>query len=319
MPATFGCQVVGFCVVLPLNCHCMENKKLKSHLAILTVNIIFGVGIPVTKYLLDNWVDPMTYMTMRCVGAALMFWTVSLFLPKEKVKPRDLAVIILGGLMGFIVSQTLTAWALNYTSPVYYSLIATLTPVAVMLMAALFLREGITAKKTWGVILGVAGAVLMVVFKWHAEAGSNDFIGIMLTILSLLTWAGYLIITRKVSEKYTPVTQMKWIFLVSAVAVLPFSWNGIVECNLFNGSRSDGLWLGISAMAFIVVFATVLGYFFIPFAMKHLKTTTVSIYTNMQPVVASFVAIGLGQDLLTWDKIVAAVLILLSAYIVTRE
>ena len=70
-------------------------------------------------------------------------------------------------------------------------------------------------------------------------------------------------------------------------------------------------------MAFIVIGATALGYFLIPFAMKYLQATTVSIYTNLQPVIASFVAIMLGQDVLTWDKPVAGVLVLLSAYIVT--
>ena len=70
-------------------------------------------------------------------------------------------------------------------------------------------------------------------------------------------------------------------------------------------------------MAFIVLMATVLGYFLIPFAMRWLSATTVSIYTNLQPMVASFVAIIIGQDRLTWDKPVAALLVLLSAYIVT--
>jgi hypothetical protein len=44
----------------------------------------------------------------------------------------------------------------------------------------------------------------------------------------------------------------------------------------------------------------------------------VSTYTNLQPVVASLVAIAVGQDLLTWDKPVAALLVLLGAYIVTK-
>ena len=42
-----------------------------------------------------------------------------------------------------------------------------------------------------------------------------------------------------------------------------------------------------------------------------------SIYTNLQPVVASLVAIAIGQDVLTWDKPVAGILVLASAYIVT--
>ena len=70
-------------------------------------------------------------------------------------------------------------------------------------------------------------------------------------------------------------------------------------------------------LAFIVLGATALGYFLIPFAMKYLQATTVSIYTNLQPVVASVIAIILGQDILTWDKPVAGILVLLSAYIVT--
>ena len=76
-------------------------------------------------------------------------------------------------------------------------------------------------------------------------------------------------------------------------------------------------WAGVLETAFIVICATALGFFLIPFAMKHLQATTVSIYTNLQPVIASFVAILLGQDILTWDKPVAGILVLLSAYIVT--
>ena len=289
---------------------------MEGHAAVMTANVIFGLGVPVTKYLLDQWVTPMTYMATRCIGAALIFWVISLFLPKEHVERKDLFVIMLGGLLGFVISQTLTAWALDFTTPVYFSLIATLTPVATMLMAALFLNEKITGMKTLGVVLAILGAALMVFVGWVGGAGRNDLLGIFLAILSVLTWVVYLLITRKVSQKYTAVTQMKWIFLVSTIAVLPFSWREFPATALYGGQTD---WAGIAAMAFIVIFATVLGYFMIPFAMQYLKATTVSIYTNIQPVVASLVAIAIGQDLMTWDKPVAAVLVLLGAWLVTRE
>lgn len=298
----------------------METNKLQGHMAVLAANIIFGLGVPVTKYLLDWWVTPMTYMAARCVGAALVFWLISLFLPRERVERRDLLVIMGGGLLGFVISQTLTAWALKYTTPVYFSLIAMLTPMATMLMAALFLREGITRMRATGVFIGIVGALLMILMGWQgAGSGSNDLLGIGLAILSLLTWAVYLIITRKVSQRYTAVTQMKWIFLVSTIAVLPFAWGEFGSTMLFGQTYGwEGL-VGWSAMLFIVLFATVLGYFAIPFAMKYLRATTVSVYTNLQPVVASLVAFAIGQDALTWDKPVAAVLVLLSAYIVTKH
>ncbi len=296
-----------------------RRGKAEGHAAIIAANAIFGLGVPVSSYLLRDWVTPNVYMASRCVGAALVFWGLSLFAPRERVAGRDLAVIVLSGLLGFVVSQTLTAWALVYTTPVYFSLIATLTPVATMILAAVFLDEGITGMKAAGVFAGIAGAALMVALKWQDGSGSNDLLGIFFALMSLLTWAVYLTVTRKVSQRYTALTQMKWVFLVSSVVVLPYTVAEFGTTRLYGGP-ADAEWLtGMAAMLFIVVFATVLGYFMIPFAMKYLKATTVSVYTNLQPVVASLVAIAMAQDTLTWDKPAAAALVMAGAYLVTKQ
>lgn len=294
----------------------MDTNKWSGHAAIISANVIFGLGVPVTKDLLTDWVSPMGYMASRCVGAALIFWVISLFTRREHVERKDLIVIMLSGLLGFVISQTLTAWALKFTTPVYFSLVAALTPVAVMLLAAVFLKENITFLKSVGVALAIAGGVLMLYKSWAGGgSGSDDLLGIGLAVLSVLTWAIYLIVTRKVSAKYSPVTQMKWTFLISSVVVLPVAL-AEPQQPLFSSAAN---WVGIAEMLFIVVFATVLGYFLIPYAMKWLRATTVSIYTNLQPVVASLVAIAIGQDILTWDKPVAGVLVLLGAYFVTLK
>lgn len=294
----------------------MDKHKIEGHSAVLLANVIFGLGVPATKLLLDEWVSPMAYMATRCMGAAAIFWLISLFMPRERVERRDLLVIMGGGLLGFVVSQTLTAWALHFTTPVYFSIIATLTPVATMVCAALLIGERLSMRGALGVAIGVVGALLMVMVGWQGGSGMNDLLGIGLAVLSLLTWAVYLIITRKVSVKYTAVTQMKWVFLVSTLAVLPFSWTDLQASRLYS---SQWAWSGVAEMAFIVVFATVAGFFAIPFALRYLKTTTVSVYTNLQPIVASFVAIAIGQDLLSWDKPVSLALVLLSAWIVTNS
>jgi drug/metabolite transporter (DMT)-like permease len=294
----------------------MEKNKIAAHASLLVANIIFGLGVPITKLLLDNWVSPMAWMATRCIGAAVIFWAVSLFMPKEKVPIKDLFVIMIGGLIGFLVSQTFTAWAIDYSTPTYVSFIGTLTPVMTMVCAALFIGERISGRGLVGVVIGIIGAMLMVVMNWQGGAGKNDVLGIGFALLSLLTWAIYLIITRKVSAKYSAVTQMKWIFLVSSVAILPFSWSDLAHSTLYSSAWQ---WSGVLEMAYIVVLATVVGFFAIPFASRYLKATTVSVYTNLQPILASFVAIALGQDLLTWDKPVALILVLLSAYMVSKR
>ena len=292
----------------------MDSKKLQSHGAILLANTIFGLAVPVTKLLLDDWVTPMGYMASRSLGACLVFWLLSLFLPKEKVERRDLLILLSGGLLGFVVSQTLAAWALDYTSPIYYSLVAALTPVVVMLCAAVFLNECLTPVKAISVLLGIGGTVLMVLMSQSLGSGRNDLIGIALSFLCVLTWALYLIVTRNVSSKYSPVTQMKYVFLISAAVTVPIALPELSANALYTSACS---WEGILEMAFVILGATALGFFLIPFAMRHLQATTVGVYTNVQTLVAAFVAIIIGQDTLTWDKPVATLLVLLSAFMVT--
>lgn len=293
-----------------------NNNRIAAHGALLTANLIFGLGVPITKLLLDNWVSPMAWMASRCIGAALIFWGISLFMPKEKVVTRDLFVIMVGGLIGFLVSQTFTAWAIDYSTPTYVSLIATLTPVMTMVCATLFIGERCSWKGFVGIAVGIVGAMLMVAMNWQGGTGKNNVLGIGFALLSLLTWAIYLIITRKVSARYSAVTQMKWIFLVSSVAILPFSWSDLTHSTLYSPAWQ---WSGVMEMAYIVVLATVVGFFAIPFASRYLKATTVSVYTNLQPIVTAIAAICLGQDQLTWDIPVALVLVLLSAYLVGKK
>ncbi len=292
----------------------MEKSKFQGHAAVIVANTIFGLSIPVTSDLLKNYFTPNGNLFFRSFGAALLFWLIALFMPKEKVERKDLLVIIAGGLMGGAISQLFAAWSLSYTNPVYFSFMATLTPIAVMLMAALLIKERITALKAAGVAVGIAGALLMVFHSWQSGSGSNDLLGIFFALLSLITWALYLIITRKVSAKYTSLTQMKWMWLVSTVAMTPIAWSELPTQPLYN---SPTITWGIAEMLFIIIFATVVGFFMIPYASKRIQATSVSIYTNLQPVVASIVAFMAAQATLTYDKPVAGLLVLLSAYIVT--
>ena len=145
----------------------LNSQRIAAHSSLLIANVIFGLGVPITKLLLDNWVSPMAWMATRCIGAAAIFWIISLFTPKEKVPIRDLFIIMIGGLIGFLVSQTFTAWAIDYSTPTYVSFIATLTPVMTMVCAALFIGERLSGKGIIGVVIGIVGAMLMVVKNWQ--------------------------------------------------------------------------------------------------------------------------------------------------------
>lgn len=292
------------------------QEKYKGHIAVLTANVIFGLHIPVSKALVSSWMTPLGYMLLRILFASIIFWGVSLFQPKEKVKPKDLLLIAVGGLLGFTIAQYTFALALNYTTPVTVSLIIALSPVVVMLLAALFLKEKITRNKIIGVALAIVGAALLILCNANSGGGSNNMAGILILLLNITCYSIYLIITRKISSRYSSVTLMKWTFLTNLIIVLPIGYSELLAQRIFTtGGFHEGWWL----LAYVLLISTVVGYFLMPVGLKRLKATTVSIYMNMQPVVASVVAIIIGQDLFSWDKPVAALLVIAGVYFVTQN
>lgn len=295
----------------------MTKEKWQGHLAILTTNFIFGLNTPIAKTIVPEWISPYALTLVRMSFATLIFWVVGAFAKKEQVKGRDLITIFFGALFGLVGAQLSFANALLYTSPVNISIIAAMTPVAVMLLAALVLKEPVTLKKAAGVLIGASGA-LLIIFHSSAISSSKEsnLIGNLLCIVNVITYAIYLVITRPVSQRYSPVTLMKWMFLFSALISLPLGIGDISEARVFSDATSLNILL---RLAYIVIMATGIAYFLVPMALKRIRPTTVSMYNNIQPIVASVIAILIGQDVLSWDKPVAACLVFTGVYLVTRS
>lgn len=294
----------------------MTKEKWEGHIAILFTNLIFGLNTPIAKTIVPEWISPTALTALRMSFATLIFWTIASFFPKEKVYGKDLVTILFGALFGLVGAQLSFATALKYTSPVNISLIAAMTPVVVMLMAAIWLKEPITLKKAAGVAAGIAGTLLLIFHSSGVIKGPNEMLGNLLSIVNIITYGIYLIITRSVSLRYTPITLMKWMFLFSALFSLPLGWQDLGMAKAFSGTAPISV---LGRLSYIVLIATGLAYFLVPMALKRIRPTTVSMYNNAQPLIASTIAIVIGQDVFSWEKPVAAALVFTGVYLVTQS
>lgn len=293
----------------------MTKDKWHGHLAILATNLIFGLNTPIAKTLVPEWITPYALTLLRMSFAAILFWGASLFFKQEKVSNKDLVVLFFGGLFGLVGTQLSFANALIYSSPVTITIIAAMTPVVVMLLAALVLKEPITFKKAAGVITGCCGA-LLIILQSTGDMQPGNMTGVMFCIINVVCFAIYLVITRPVSQRYSPLTLMKWMFLFSAMLSLPFGYADLLATKAF--SEASGLNI-LLRLAYILILATGTAYLLIPMALKRIRPTTVSMYNNLQPMVASVIAIIIGQDVFSWDKPVAALLVFTGVYLVTQS
>jgi drug/metabolite transporter (DMT)-like permease len=294
----------------------MNKPKVQGHIAMLITSLIFGVNIPLSKNLMPDWMSPLGLTYSRFAFGAMAFWLLSLFLKSEKVNRKDMGTLFLGSLLGVGINQAAFISGLQLTSATNASIVITITPILAMIISFFILKEPITFKKAGGVILGLIGVMSVILTTEisiaHREA---SMIGDLLCVVSSLSYAFFLVLTRGISKRYSSITIMKWMFLFSSVMFLPFGYNDVVTAKIF----TDGTTAAWSSYIYLLVGATFITYLLIPVAQKQIRPTTIGMYNYLQPLVASFIAVMWGYDVFSWTKPFAALLIFSGVYFVTTS
>ena len=292
------------------------NNSL-GHSAVFGAYLIFAINIIVCKDLSNSGlISPLGLFCFRAIGATILFWAASFILPSQKVDKKDLIYIFIASMLGIFLTQITFLKAITITTPLDASLINSVTPIFTMFIAAIALKEPISLKKAGGVALSFAGIIVLIINTVSTEGSvtSTQPLGVVLILANSLCFALYLGIFRPLISKYSPVTFMKWMFLFSMIVAVPMDLKELMTLN-YSGIPMEYRW----KLAFVVLFSTFIAYFLIPVGQKILRPTVVSMYSYMQPIIASAVSIWIGMDILNWQKIVAAVAVFLGLYLVNKS
>lgn len=294
-----------------------NSTSISGHIACFTAYAIFGVNIIVCKDLTSgHLISPITIFTLRSLGAGLMFWILSLFLPSEKVDKKDYLKILAAAFLGYFVTQLTFLVAIPDVTPMHCSIISSMSPIYTMFIAAIVLKEPLSWQKASGVALSLCGILFLIFNNASGTSGvaESKLSGIFMMFLNSLSFSLYLGIFKPVIAKYSVVTFMKWIFLFSALMSLPLSFREVVSLE-WTRIPSVQMW----ELGFLIVFATFVSYFLIPFGQKRIRPTLVSMYSYIQPIIATIISIILCMDILTWQKLLAALMVFAGVFIVSRS
>ncbi len=286
--------------------------KPYGHLAILGANLIFGFNASVSKTVLLE-IDPHLLTLFRVIGACFLFWIASLFTKREHVNRRDLLLMLGASLFGIVINQFCYLEGLSRTGVINSATISTQTPIITMILAAFILREPITWKKALGVFIGMCGA-LMLVLQNGLDFRGAELDGMLFCFVSSISFALYLTLFRNLIGRYSPITLMKWMFLYASVIGSIFYYDVLFAFS--PSSISINLWWRI---AYVVVGATFIAYILIPISQRVLRPTTISMYSYLQPIIATLSAIVMGLDILTFTKVAAICSVFIGVYMVTMS
>ena len=283
-------------------------------MAATLVSIIYGVTFTIAKDVMPEFIEPFGFIVLRVGGSVLLFWMISFFGPKEKIAKSDFPRIIAAAFFGVALNMLTFFKGLSYTSPIMGAVLMVTTPMIVLILSAIIMKERMLKRKVFGIILGLAGTVSLILYGKSMINAPNEMLGNLLVFINAVSYGFYLIIVKKLMDKYNAFTFVKWIYSLGFLMVLPFGWN---EFDAVNWSLVpiDIFW----KIGFVVIFSTFLTYLLNLVSMRELKPTIVAVFIYLQPLFATVFAISLGKDELSWVKIGSAILIFTGVYLVTQK
>ncbi|MBB1193730.1 EamA/RhaT family transporter [Flavobacterium sp. SOK18b] len=290
------------------------SKRNLALIGATLVSIIYGVTFTIAKDVMPAYIDAYGFILLRVGGSVILFWLVWLFMPKEKIEIGDFPRIIAAAFFGVAFNMLTFFKGLSLTSPISAAVIMVSTPMIVLTLSAIIMKERMQKRKVFGIILGLIGTAFLILYGKSIGNATNAGLGNFLVLVNAISYGFYLIVVKKLMDKYNAFTFVKWIYLFGFLMVLPFGWSQFQAVDWSVVPAAIGWKIG-----FVVIFSTFFTYLLNLLSMKELKPTTVAVFIYLQPLFATIFAISLGKDELSLVKIGSAVLIFIGVYLVTMK
>lgn len=290
----------------------MNSKIIRAHIFLFIVNFLYGANYLIAKTVMPEFIKPGGFILLRVLVSSLLFFLVAPLFKRERMDKKDIWVLIGCGFSGVALNQILFFEGLALTSPINASIIMTTTPVLVLIIAAVLIKERITLRKTTGILMGAGGAILLLTVGKTLSFNSQTFSGDILVFLNALSYGVFLVLVKPLMKKYHPLNIIKWVFLSGLLFVLPY---GFSELNTVKWDEiPSNIWMGI---IYVVIGTTFIAYLLNTVSLNVMAPSVVSIYIYLQPLVASGISLYYGKDELSLHKIISALLIFAGVYLVS--
>lgn len=285
------------------------------HLLLILVQALFASLAIVGKVVLRE-VPPATLVLFRVAGAAVVLLAANAIWGRGWVRERrDLAGLAILGFLGIVVNQTLFLLGLKHTTAINATILVTTIPVFTVLYSVLTRREPASLPKILGV--GVAGlGALYLIGPDRFSLAPDQAVGNLLIVVAMFCYALYLVHSKPFVMRYGSVTVSAYVMLFSTLGTLPLGlWAG---SGAGLSSVGAGTWI---AVAYIVVFPTIVAYFLNIWALRRASPNLVAGYIYLQPLFTVLVAPAVleGEEVTTRAAIAGLTIFLGLALVIWGE
>ncbi|MFD2521581.1 DMT family transporter [Emticicia soli] len=288
-----------------------------TYLKLIATVFFWGSNFAAGKIAVQSFGPYTTAFLRFTVGATLLMLTLykqENKLPKISVEQWKWAAI--SGILGVVLYNISFFIGIQYMPTVRASLIVAFSPITITLGSALFFGEKVSLLRWLGIIISIAGAMLVIVRGDFSNllAQSTWGIGEWFILGAVISWTAYTL-TAKLALKAMPALTLSAFSAFIGCVILFFP---ALQHQLFE-RMAAATWQAYVAVIYMGAAATALGFIWYYDAVRLLGVTKSAIIGNLTPVFAVLIAISFLGEKLTIPTIIGGVLVLLGILITSRK
>jgi drug/metabolite transporter (DMT)-like permease len=224
---------------------------------------------------------------------------------------RELGGLLMLGIFGVVANQFFFVVGLASTSVVHASIVVTLMPILVLLLAAFLGQERITARKVLGMVIAATGVGVLQLEKGGGSGAT--LLGDFIVFLSDVSLAIFTVRSKQLMKRYGSLTINSVAYIGGALAMAPFTvWLG---WRYGLARASAGAWWSVAYMA---LFSSVLAYLIYNYALTYMPASRASAASYLQPLGATLLAVVLLGESLTTALAIGGILVLTGVFVTER-
>ncbi|OFW25390.1 MAG: hypothetical protein A3H27_14855 [Acidobacteria bacterium RIFCSPLOWO2_02_FULL_59_13] len=301
-------NISGFAEEPPASQPEAAPRLWKAYLAIVLATLFWSSNVIAVKLLLREVPAIPAAMMRVAMAAGVLFVLYRSSGGRFRLRRDEAWMLAKLSLWGMTFSFFFFTAGLRYTSVAHAVFIGALVPMAVLLLARLQHQEQITALKLAGILLSLAG-ILLLALDQTGGAGSN-WRGDLLVIGGVWCFAFYTVRAKKLAARYSSLQFNTYVFLAGTTWFFPFL--------LFELARLDWntmSWVGWSSLLYSATFGSAGAYLAYYFALRRIAASRVAVFHYLQPIIASNLGVVFLHESWGLQLGLGALLILLGVFL----
>lgn len=291
-------------------------SAIRSYVALTTAAVVWGGSVVGQKIALGSF-SAVEVSVIRGIGALALLIPLWWWHEEGKVTftARDVVVFFALGL-GVLGNHLLTLFGLRYIGAGAAGIIIGSSPAITAFLSSLLIRD-VPFKTVWaGCAVSFAGVALVSGIEAGHAGGEQAWLGGMLVVLGLVSWALYTIGGRRIMERFSPLTVNWTTLLLSILLQIPLLWfdQKVVIAGLETVPVHD--WL---AVGYLIVFATALGQQAWLYGVQGIGPARAGIFVNVIPVSALILSAIVLSEQIGFKELVGIGLILTGVWLVNWQ